>query len=162
MTGDWLPPHHGNCLGCGPDNPASLRMRFRLDGERVGGQVTPTRLHEGAPGYVHGGAISTVLDDAIGTLLYVTKTPAVTAKLEVDFRSPAFIDHTYDVAAWIGGRDGRKLHLHGDVREGDRLVAEGYALFIVVDAEHFRRGVEASGDQTGIPPSGKRGTQLPW
>jgi acyl-coenzyme A thioesterase PaaI-like protein len=154
VTEDWLPPHHGNCLGCGPDNPASLRMRFRLDGERVVGEVTPTRLHEGAPGYVHGGAISTILDDALGTLLYVTKTPAVTAKLEVDFRSPAFIDRTYDVEAWIGDRDGRKLHLHGQMREGERLVAEGYALFIVVDAEHFRRGYEASGEA--------RGTQLPW
>jgi hypothetical protein len=33
-------------------------------------------------------------------------------------------------------------------------VAEGYALFIVVDAEHFRRGYEAS-------PEG-RSSQLPW
>lgn len=32
--------HHAHCLGCGPDNPATLGLRFSIEGERVRGVAT--------------------------------------------------------------------------------------------------------------------------
>ncbi|MEA2398823.1 MAG: hypothetical protein QOK25_2379 [Thermoleophilaceae bacterium] len=155
MTGEWLPPHHPNCMGCGDENPAGMGMRMRIDGDRVFGEVTLDSRHEGAPGYAHGGAISTVLDDALGMLLFVLRRPAVTARLEVNFRRPAYLDQLFDVEAWVDEVKGRKLHLAAELRSAGELVADGRALFIEVEPEHFARGARLSG---GDP----RARRLPW
>ncbi|MEA2375672.1 MAG: hypothetical protein QOD53_2135 [Thermoleophilaceae bacterium] len=154
MTQEWLPPHHANCLGCGDENPAGLGMRMRRDGERVRGEVTLDRRHEGAPGYAHGGAVSTVLDDALGMLLFILRRPAVTARLEVDFRRPAYLERPFEVEAWVDSIDGRKLHLAARMREGEELIAEGRALFLEVDVEHFARGARMA--------DGGESRRLPW
>jgi acyl-CoA thioesterase FadM len=91
--------------------------------------------------------VSTVLDDALGMLLFVLRKPAVTARLEVDFRRPAYIGRPFDVEAWVDAVDGRKLWLRSELREGGELVAEGRGLFLEVKPEHFKRGVESSARQ---------------
>ena len=155
MTDDWLPPHHPNCLGCGDENPAGIGMRMRRDGDRVRGSVRLDRRHEGAPGYAHGGAVTTILDDAVGMLLFVLRRPAVTAKLEINFRRPAFLERPFEVEAWAESIDGRKLHLLAEMREEGELIADARALFLEVDPEHFARGARASGDAA-------RHQRLPW
>lgn len=132
--------HQPNCMACGRDNPAGIGLRLRVDGDRIRGEVTLDRRQEGAPGFVHGGAIATVLDDALGSLLFLLQRPAVTAKLEVNYRRPAFIDRTYEVEAWTERIEGRKLHLAGEVRHEGELVADAKALFVQVEIGHFLQG----------------------
>lgn len=134
--------HHPNCMACGTENESGLGLRAWVDGERIRGEVTLGRRAEGAPGFVHGGALATVLDDAIGSLLIILRKPAVTAKLEVNYRRPAFIDRTYEVETWVDRIDGRKLHLAGEMREGGETVAEASALFLTVKVDHFLQGAD--------------------
>lgn len=134
-----LPAHQPHCLGCGPDNPASMGLRLRVVGERVRGRVSFDRRQEGAPGYAHGGAIATVLDDALGSVLMVLGRAAVTAKLEVDFRAPALIGQELELEAWCEREEARKLYLRGRLQAEGALVAEASALFVAVELEHFRR-----------------------
>jgi len=150
-----LPPHHSNCMGCGDENAAGVGMRMARDGDRVRGSVTLDRRHEGAPGYAHGGAVSTILDDALGMLLFVLRRPAVTARLEVDFRRPAYLGRPFEVEAWVDKLEGRKLWMVAELREDGELIAEGRGLFVEVDPEHFARGVKAS-------EQGERNLRFPW
>jgi acyl-coenzyme A thioesterase PaaI-like protein len=150
-----LPPHHANCMGCGDQNPAGIGMKMERDGDRVRGSVTLDRRHEGAPGYAHGGAVSTILDDALGMLLFVLRRPAVTARLEVDFRRPAYLGRPFDVEAWVDEIDGRKLWMVAEMREAGEVVAAARSLFLEVKPEHFARGVRASRE----PESG---LSFPW
>jgi len=142
--------HHDHCVGCGPRNPGSLGLRFETLGERVRSPLRLDVRHQGAPGFAHGGAVATALDDTLGTLLFVLDRPAVTARLEVDYRRPVFLDTEYVVEGWAEGVDGRKLHLAGDVRTtaGD-VVAECRALFLVVAPSHFRQGGSELPDHWG-------------
>ena len=117
-----VPAHQPHCLGCGPDNPASMGLRLRIDDDHVRGTV------------------ATVLDDALGTVLVILERPAVTANLNVDFRAPAFLEHDLTIEAWSDRVDGRKLHLVGRLLDGDNVIAEARGLFIEVDLNHFRRG----------------------
>lgn len=137
-----------------------MGLRLEAEGERVRGRVTLDRRHEGAPGFAHGGAIATILDDTLGSLLVVTRVPAVTVKLQVDYRRPAFIGRDFDVEAWIERREARKLYFAGELREGGAVVAEAHGLFLRVDVEHFLRGVEQLPDHVrdGI----ERNQSLPW
>jgi len=137
-----LPPHHPWCLACGPENPGSLGLRLAIHGERVRGQVKLDRRHQGAPGFAHGGAVATALDDTLGTLLMVLGRPGVTAKLEVNYRRPAFLERAFEIEAWVEGVAGRKLHLAAELREEGEVVADARALFIAVDPEHFLQGGE--------------------
>jgi len=155
VTAEPLPPHHPNCMGCGDRNLVGIGMRMERDGERVRGSVTLDRRHEGAPGYAHGGAVSTILDDALGMLLFVLRRPAVTARLEVDFRRPAYLGHPFDVEAWVDEVDGRKLWMRAELREHGEVLAAARSLFLEVDPAHFARGVEQSAQ-------GERGLDFPW
>jgi acyl-coenzyme A thioesterase PaaI-like protein len=141
-----LPPHHPNCLGCGPDNPATLGLKLAIDGERVRGEVTLDDRHQGAPGFAHGGAVATALDDTLGTLLVVLGHPGVTARLEVNFRRPAFLHRRFELEAWVERVEGRKIEMAAEMREDGEVVADAAALFIHVDREHFLQGAD----------------QLPW
>ena len=141
-----LPPHHANCLGCGPDNPATLGLKLAIEGERVRGEVTLDDRHQGAPGFAHGGAVATALDDTLGTLLVVLRHPGVTARLEVNYRRPAFLHRRFELEAWVERVEGRKIEMAAEMREDGDVVADAAALFIHVDREHFLQGAD----------------QLPW
>jgi acyl-coenzyme A thioesterase PaaI-like protein len=117
-----------------------MGVRLRVDGDAVRGTITFDRHHEGAPGIVHGGAVATVLDDALGSLLIVMGTPAVTANLNFSFRTPALLERPMQIEAWSAGRDGRKLQLHGRLLDNATVIAEAQALFLTVDVTHFESG----------------------
>jgi len=158
-----LPPHQPNCLGCGDDNPGSMGLRLHADGERVSGTVTLDRRHEGAPGFAHGGALATVLDDALGSVLTLLRVPAVTARLEVNYRRPAFLGRRFEVEAWVESREGRKLHLGGELREDGEAVADALGLFLEVDVEHFLRGArELPETLPAAREDERRDIRLPW
>lgn len=150
----WYPPHQPNCLGCGDENPLGLRLRMRPHGEGVAGEVTFRREHEGAPGFVHGGAVATALDDAFGMMLMRLRRPAVTARLEVDYRRPALIDRRYMVRAECARSEGRKLFFEASLLDGDTVIAAAHSLFVEVEVSHFLQGAGA-----GATAAGRR---LPW
>jgi acyl-CoA thioesterase FadM len=112
-------------------------MEMRRDGDHVRCTLVLDRRHEGAPGFAHGGAIATAVDDLFGGLLMVIEKPAVTASLTVDYRSPALLGRTLELDGWCEAIDGRKLDLRATIHDGPTLVAEGRALFLAVDIEHF-------------------------
>lgn len=135
-----LHSHGPHCVACG-DGPGSLGLTFAVsEDERVHATMRLDERHQGAPGFAHGGLLATALDDTFGALLYVIRRPAVTAKLEVDYRRPAFIHTDYAVVVWVDRIEGRKLHLRGEIRdEAGEVVAEAHALFLEVAIEHFAR-----------------------
>lgn len=162
MTDDGaLHPHQPHCLGCGDQNPASLGLRVRRDGDRILGHVTLDRRHEGAPGFAHGGALATALDDALGSLLFILKRPAVTARLEVNYRRPAFLERRFEVEAWTERIEGRKLHLLGELRDAGEVVADARGLFVEVELEHFMRGT-AQRPGSWREHAQRTGFDLPW
>ena len=136
-----LPPHHAHCMGCGPENPAALNLRFAMDDGRVHAMLTLDDRHQGAPGFAHGGAVATALDDSLGTLLIGVGRPGVTARLEVNYRRPAFLGREYEIEAWVDEIDGRKIHGLAELRDaGGEVVADARALFVAVEPEHFLQG----------------------
>ncbi|GAA1149206.1 PaaI family thioesterase [Nocardioides aquiterrae] len=139
--GTQLPPHHGHCLGCGPDNPHGHHLVVQRRGEEVHAVHRFSERHMGAPGIAHGGAVATVLDDLFGFLLYLTGTPAVTRQLEVRYDAPVILGTSYELAARVVRDDGRKLFVEAEMSEvGGTTVATASALFLKVDIAHFDRG----------------------
>jgi len=54
----------------------------------------------------------------------------MTASLTLDLRAPAYLGATLTQRAWLERHEGRKWFIRGEVREGDRLLAEASGLWI--------------------------------
>jgi acyl-coenzyme A thioesterase PaaI-like protein len=144
-----LPPHHDECLGCGPHNPHGHHLRSVRHGDGVHAWHTFDNRHVGAPGIVHGGAVATVVDDLYGFLLFLEGGPAVTRQLSIDYLAPVLIGTTYRLEADVVRRDGRKLFVAASAAAPDGpTVITSTAVFVKVGAEHFAQGTP-SGSPTG-------------
>jgi uncharacterized protein (TIGR00369 family) len=80
---------HNRCFGCGPANSAGLHLEFLLapDGSVVSLPVVADTF-DGHPGYLHGGIIATLLDEAMSKAVRALGKPAMTRRMEVDYRRP--------------------------------------------------------------------------
>lgn len=67
----------------------------------------------------------------------ILERPAVTARLEVDFRAPALLGKLLEIEAWLERAEGRKLYLAARVSHRGQAIAEGQGLFVEVPIEHF-------------------------
>src|SRR5437773_12543515 len=71
------------CFVCGQDNPIGLKLKFSRVGEGVWAEFTPSDLHAGYEGLVHGGILAALIDDAMANVWAANGREAVTAKIEV-------------------------------------------------------------------------------
>jgi len=82
-------PHTHSCFVCGESNPFGLKLRFQSDGRIVETRFTPRAEHVGFRGVIHGGIISTVLDEIMVWACAVqTKRFGYCAELKVRFLNP--------------------------------------------------------------------------
>lgn len=87
----------------------------------------------------HGGAIALVFDEVFGRLADSSnRTPSRTVTLQLDYRSITPIDEPLLLEAVIDEEIERKRFLRGTLRHGDRICAEGRALFIAMRPEQTR------------------------
>jgi len=122
----------------GPANPTSVDLRHRMVPGGVEADVVFGPAFEGAPGRVHGGIVAATFDDLLGAAMASTRAIGFTGRLTVHYRAPVPIDTEISFRLTAGPREGRKLHVHGDARLGDRVLATADALMILVDIEHFK------------------------
>lgn len=80
----------GHCFACGEKNPHGLKMKFQVDREKqaIHTVFTVEPTYQGWDGVVHGGIISTLLDEAMANLVYHLGYNAIVASLEVRFKQP--------------------------------------------------------------------------
>lgn len=84
--------NNDNCFVCGMKNPFGFQVKPEIigDGASVRIECTPAEHWQGWANILHGGILSTLLDEAITYVGIGTfGQPAVTAQLEVRFRNPA-------------------------------------------------------------------------
>ncbi len=121
------------CFACGKDNPIGLKLEFQEEGDVVRSEFTPSELHEGWPGFVHGGILSTILDEAMGYATILQGINCVTAKMEVRLRKQAPVGERLLISSSISHRTKRLIETEATLRlEDGSLVAEGKAMLYVV------------------------------
>lgn len=124
------------CFACGPDNPISLKLQFREEGDRYCSDFVGGQEHQSYDGIMHGGIISTLLDEIMGGYLYAKGYRAVTAKLEVRYRKPTPIGEHLNIEGWIVGNRGTMYDLASKITLDDGTVtAEGKAKIALIEVE---------------------------
>lgn len=90
-------------------------------------------VHQGWNGRVHGGILSTLLDEAMAQLLYRRQETAVTAELTVRFKRSAPVGRELVVEARRTAARGRLVEVKAEARFTDgTVVAAAGAKFLKV------------------------------
>ena len=125
---------HSACFVCGEDNPAGLKIQFHCeeDGDIVA-TWTPDSAWEGFRGIVHGGVVSTVLDEAMSKAVVATGSEALTAELRIRFRLPVRSGDSYVIRGRIVRRSKRLIETEATVESQDGTEhAHGWANFLAL------------------------------
>jgi len=121
------------CFVCGSDNPIGMKLTFTATEGRYSTTFTPGPEYQSYDGVMHGGLVSTVLDEVMGRYVYAQGFRAVTAKLEVRFRQPTPIGQPVTATAWETGRKRQLWEMAAELRLADgTLTAEGKAIIAIV------------------------------
>lgn len=140
--GTDLGVHFAECFGCGDEVEVGLHLRSSVsDDQTVQSKFTVTREHQGAPGLAHGGLLACAFDEALGSAVgNLLRRPAVTGKLETDFRRPVPVGSTLYIEARLDGTAGRKIYVSADGRldaPDGPVAVSARGLFVQVGIEHF-------------------------
>jgi uncharacterized protein (TIGR00369 family) len=131
------PLAHGaqnRCFGCGQANPAGLHLEFQLaDDGRAVSLANIADSFEGPPGYVHGGIIATLLDEAMSKAVRSHGLVAMTRHMEVDYQRPVKSAAPIRLEGLLTRSEGRKHWVEAKILDqGGKVLATGNGLFIEV------------------------------
>ncbi len=121
------------CFGCGKKNPIGLKLKFTWADGKVVTEFTPDKLHQGWAKIIHGGIITSVLDEAMAYAAGYEGIKCVTAIMQVRFKRPLSINEPTIVTAWVPKNARRFIETKAQMSLTDgTLVAECTATQFVV------------------------------
>src|ERR1700722_843416 len=129
------------CFGCGGANARGMKLAFEQDDvrQRIVGRFRLGAEYQGGSGYLHGGIIALLLDEAMGKAARFHSEHAVTAELHVEYKRPIPADSEIVVEGFVTRREGRQLYHEGEIRDVDgKLLARGEGRFVIIDREKYR------------------------
>ncbi len=122
------------CFGCGPANAGGLQLEFLLaeDG-RVVCLPTIADSFEGPAGYLHGGIIATLLDEAMSKSVRALGLTAMTRQMEINYLRPVQSGTPLRVEGRMVHSEGRKHWSEARIIDArGHTLADGKGLFIEV------------------------------
>ena len=123
------------CFGCGDRNPIGLHLQFVSDGVGVTATFAPMAEHQGFHDVVHGGIISTVLDEAMAWAVAAAGIWAVTGEMSIRFRRPLPVGAMTTATARVTTIRGRLIEATGELVDAvdGAIYASSTGKFITVD-----------------------------
>lgn len=109
------------CFVCGKKNPVGLKLDFSFDGKIIKTEFIPKKEHQGYFNIVHGGIISTLLDEAMVKLAIELGMPAVTAQMDIRLKKPLGV--------------GKKIIVQAEIIDDTRKLLTAYAKAVTDDNE---------------------------
>jgi uncharacterized protein (TIGR00369 family) len=122
------------CFVCGVENPVGLHMKFYEPGPgEIVAEITVPEHFQGYPGVVHGGIVSTMLDETVGRS-QMGDDPnrfMVTAQLSIRYRKPVPTGQPLRILGHAGTRRGRVANATGEIFGPDgTLLAQAEAVLV--------------------------------
>jgi acyl-coenzyme A thioesterase PaaI-like protein len=119
------------CFACRPDHPHGLHLKFALlpDGTATAAW-TPEEDWQGFSGVIHGGIVTTVLDEAMAKAVS-TRGYAFTGEIRVRFRQRVAPGENLMIRGWIVEWSRRVIRTEAALTStDDRELAHAWASFL--------------------------------
>jgi uncharacterized protein (TIGR00369 family) len=137
-----LPNLDKDCFGCGSENYSGLHMTFETNGERIRTKITVSPQFRGWSKLVHGGVISTILDEAMSwAAIFLLKRFILTKQMTIQFHRPVYIGSPLDVIGYIKEKSGeRKATVEAKLfNDQGKLCASSEGEFVLYTKEQFTK-----------------------
>jgi len=125
------------CFGCGAANAAGLHLEFFLTESRsvVSMPIVPA-VFDGHPGYLHGGIIATLLDEAMSKSVRARGCVSMTRHMEVDYLRPVPSSTPLRIEGRVTHNEGRKHWSEAKIlNEYGKVLAQSKGLFVEISLE---------------------------
>jgi uncharacterized protein (TIGR00369 family) len=149
-------PH--NCFACGTLNVNGIGLVHHVEPGRSWTELTLDRRFEGWEGIVHGGIVSTILDEVMAWSLVGADNWGVTARLSVDFKRPVRVGRPIRAEGWVTKERRRLVSTAGSIVDpaDGTVLATAEAAYLAATDERKRElqaryGIRAGSD---VPGSG--------
>jgi acyl-coenzyme A thioesterase PaaI-like protein len=144
------------CFVCGESNPAGVHVRFyEQEDSSVLARFTGAEHHQGYPGRMHGGVITSVMDETIGRAImirYGAEVWGVTAELTVRFRQPVPLDVELTAVGRITEEKRRVFEGTGELYLPDGTVAaEASGKYVKMELERIA-AFDPEREEWGVRP----------
>jgi len=124
-----------NCFICGKDNPIGLQLDFYKDEDDAYCIWNTDERYEGYPGIIHGGIVSSLLDEVMAKCLLFEGRKAVTTEINVKFLKAALCGKEYKVIGRIVNDRKRIIECEAficDNKDNEYIIARASAVFFQV------------------------------
>jgi acyl-coenzyme A thioesterase PaaI-like protein len=133
------------CFGCGPANQQGLRIKSRVEGEKLVADWTPQGYHEAFPGVVNGGIIGALLDchsnwTAAWHLMHKSgaqELPStVTSEFHVKLRRPTPSNAALRLEARVVEASADRAVVEAEILSGGKVTSSCRGVFVAVQPGH--------------------------
>ncbi|HEY0308482.1 MAG TPA: PaaI family thioesterase [Acidobacteriaceae bacterium] len=126
-------PLNSACVACGHENPGGLHLEFHVGRKCASARWTTRAGWESFRGIIHGGVISTVMDEAMSKAIISEGYQALTAELKIRFRAKVSVDEELRVQGWVVSVQKRKIVAEATLTTADGMEkAHAWSAFLVV------------------------------
>ena len=127
-------PGDNYCFACGKENPIGLHLNFKIEDDKFVAEKELSRKYQSFTGIVHGGIVTTLLDEAMGGYLVALGKKGVTARISVRYRKPTPVGEPLKIIGWQDSSRGRFIDMKAKIVLPDGSVsAEGEARMALVE-----------------------------
>jgi acyl-coenzyme A thioesterase PaaI-like protein len=121
------------CIVCGSENAHGLRINFKPTDEGVSASWSPTEDWASFQGTIHGGIVSTVLDEAMSKAVMGMDWEAFTVELRIRFRHVVRPGDLYAARAWVINKRRRRIQAEATLTSASGVEhAHAWATFLQV------------------------------
>ncbi|MEN6546450.1 MAG: PaaI family thioesterase [Armatimonadia bacterium] len=103
------------CFACGKDNPFGLHMEFVDEGDDYVCRWHPQAHHQGWVKILHGGLVSTLLDEVMTWRLVSLGHNVVTAEIAVRLKQPTPLDQELTIRGRVVAQRRRLFEVEGEI-----------------------------------------------
>jgi acyl-coenzyme A thioesterase PaaI-like protein len=121
------------CFACGKENPIGLKLDFENTGEGVVADFMPVKEYQGFVNILHGGIITTLLDEAMANAIIAKGYQGVTARLEIKFKKPVVMAEMTHVKGQVSLQKGKLIKAYGEIEQSGEIKATATADFFMVE-----------------------------
>ncbi|WP_394845726.1 PaaI family thioesterase [Pendulispora brunnea] len=123
------------CFGCSPNHPIGFRLRFsKLGDDTVTTTFLPGEVHQGPPGIMHGGLVTTLADEiAAWAVIGCLGKFGFTANLQGKFSNPVRIGVPIEGVGRIARNGNRVIVVDVELAQGGLKPYTGQFTFAVLD-----------------------------
>jgi acyl-coenzyme A thioesterase PaaI-like protein len=122
------------CFGCSPHHPIGFKLRFEREGEGVVTRFQPGDQHQGPPGVMHGGLVSTIADEtAAWALIARTGHFGFTTSFQCRLVRPVRVGTELEARAWLTSESSRVARIAVRISQEGADCYTGDFTFVILD-----------------------------